>query len=67
MSTTLPGKTQWARPDYKLPIPSLQFVFHLECELEGLLKIGQGPNGNRMSAIMKSGRFEGPKIRGIVM
>jgi hypothetical protein len=33
--TTL-TKTEWTKPDYTLPIPSLKFLFHLECDMQGL-------------------------------
>jgi hypothetical protein len=59
--------TRWANPNYKLPVPSLAFLFHLECEMEDFLHIGNGPHGDRSSVIFKGGRFEGPKLRGEVL
>ncbi|GAB1729391.1 hypothetical protein NU195Hw_g4343t1 [Hortaea werneckii] len=59
--------TQWTRPDYQLPVPSLQFLFHLECDMEDFHHIGQGPFGNRSTVIFKGGRFEGPRMRGTIL
>ncbi|RMY46489.1 hypothetical protein D0865_09253 [Hortaea werneckii] len=46
--------TQWTRPDYQPPIPSLQFLFHLECDMEDFHHIGQGPFGNRSTVIVSN-------------
>lgn len=60
-------KTQWTKPEYVLPIPSLQFLFHLECDMESFRHIGPGPNGDRSTVIFKGGRFEGPRLRGEIL
>ena len=37
--------TKWDKPDYTLPLPSLKFLFHLECNMEAFHHIGGGPHG----------------------
>lgn len=59
--------SEWAKPEYKLPIPSLQFLFHLECDMESFRHIGNGPHGDRSTVIFKGGRFEGPRLRGRIL
>ncbi|KAK3670488.1 hypothetical protein LTR78_009592 [Recurvomyces mirabilis] len=61
------NNTKWTKPEYKLPIPSLQFLFHLECDMETFRHIGEGPYGDRSTVIFKGGRFEGPKLRGEIL
>ncbi|KAI6814928.1 hypothetical protein KC367_g5899 [Hortaea werneckii] len=61
------SSTKWTRPDYQPPVPSLQFLFHLECDMEDFHRIGQGPFGNRSTVIFKGGRFEGPRMRGTIL
>lgn len=79
MSTPAPGtvepphpissltQTEWTKPEYTLPVPALQFLFHLECDMESFKHIGEGPWGNRSTVIFKGGRFEGPKLRGEIL
>ena len=64
--TTL-TQTQWSRPEYTLPAPSLTFSFHLECDMSTFHHIGPGPHGNRSTVIFKGGRFEGPRLRGEIL
>nr|POE52120.1 upf0311 protein [Quercus suber] len=64
--STLPN-TSWKNPSYTLPAPSLQFLFHLECDMEAFRHIGEGPYGDRSTVIFKGGRFEGPKLRGEIL
>ena len=59
--------TKWEKPDYELPIPSLAFVFHLECDMEAFRHVGPGPYGDRSTVIFEGGRFEGPKMSGKVL
>lgn len=59
--------TTWALPSYTLPLPSLQFLFHLECDMESFKHVGAGPHGDRSTVIFKGGRFEGPLLRGAVL
>ena len=59
--------TQWTKPSFTLPAPSLDFLFHLECDMESFRHIGAGPHGDRSTVIFKGGRFEGPKIRGTIL
>ncbi|KAE9376174.1 hypothetical protein N431DRAFT_437510 [Stipitochalara longipes BDJ] len=59
--------TQWAKPNFALPLPSLQFLFHLECDMESFRHIGDGGHGDRSTVIFKDGRFEGPKLRGTIL
>ncbi|KAK5702207.1 hypothetical protein LTR17_022515 [Elasticomyces elasticus] len=61
------SNTQWTRPEYTLPNPSLRFLFHLECDMEAFRHIGQGPYGDRSTVIFKTGRFEGPRMRGEIL
>ncbi|KAK5711715.1 hypothetical protein LTR15_012310 [Elasticomyces elasticus] len=61
------SNTQWTKPNYTLPSPSLQFLFHLECDMEAFRHIGQGPYGDRSTVIFKTGRFEGPRMRGQIL
>jgi hypothetical protein len=42
-----------------LPVPSLQFPFHLECDTESFRHIGGRGRGDRSTVIFKYGRFEG--------
>ncbi|ESZ95770.1 hypothetical protein SBOR_3877 [Sclerotinia borealis F-4128] len=42
--------TEWSKPEYTLPAPSLQFLFHLECDMETFYPIGDGGHGNRATA-----------------
>lgn len=60
-------KTQWTKPEYTLPLPSLQFLFHLECDMGSFRHIGAGPHGDRSTVIFKGGRFEGPLLRGVIL
>lgn len=59
--------TKWDKPDFVLPKPSLKFLFHLECNMQSFINIGDGPHGNRSSVIFKGGRFEGPNLRGEIL
>lgn len=59
--------TTWTKPEYTLPLPSLRFLFHLECDMESFRRIGEGPYGDRSTVIFKGGRFEGPKMRGEIL
>jgi hypothetical protein len=59
--------SKWAKPEFKLPVPSLQFLFHLECDMESFRHIGAGPHGDRSTVIFKGGRFEGPRLRGSIL
>jgi len=59
--------TQWTKPEYILPTPSLKFLFHLECDMDSFRSIGPGPWGNRSTVIFKGGRFEGPRLRGEIL
>ena len=59
--------TEWSKPEYTLPLPSLKFLFHLECDMESFRHIGKGPHGDRSTVIFKGGRFEGPKLRGEIL
>ena len=61
------SKTKWTRPDYTLPSPALEFLFHLECDMDSFRHIGLGPHGDRSTVIFKGGRFEGPKLRGEIL
>ncbi|KAK5133938.1 hypothetical protein LTR08_007058 [Meristemomyces frigidus] len=61
------SNTTWTKPEYTLPLPALQFLFHLECDMETFRHIGQGPYGDRSTVIFKGGRFEGPKMRGDIL
>ncbi|KAK6404618.1 hypothetical protein LTR95_018847 [Oleoguttula sp. CCFEE 5521] len=61
------SNTEWTKPEYILPQPALQFLFHLECDMESFRHIGQGPYGDRSTVIFKGGRFEGPKLRGEIL
>lgn len=56
-----------AKPGYTLPIPSLKFLFHLECDMESFHHIGEGGHGDRSTVIFKGGRFEGPDVRGTIL
>lgn len=59
--------TEWTRPDYSPPVPSLKFLFHLECDMEDFKHIGQAMYGDRSTVIFKGGRFEGPSMRGTIL
>lgn len=59
--------TTWTKAEYTLPVPSLQFLFHLECDMESFKHVGSGPHGDRSTVIFKGGRFEGPKLRGEIL
>ncbi|KAI9642859.1 hypothetical protein NHQ30_008593 [Ciborinia camelliae] len=59
--------TEWSKPEYTLPVPSLQFLFHLECDMETSHPIGDGGHGHRAKVIFKGGRFEGPRLRGTIL
>ncbi|KAK3064200.1 hypothetical protein LTS18_009313 [Coniosporium uncinatum] len=61
------SRTDWARPEYTLPVPSLKFLLHLECEMDVFHHIGPGPHGDRSTVIFKGGRFEGPRMRGEIL
>ncbi|QSZ31796.1 hypothetical protein DSL72_001365 [Monilinia vaccinii-corymbosi] len=50
--------SEWSKVNHTLPIPSLQFLFHLECDIADIRPIGDGGRG---------GRFEGPRIRGTML
>ena len=59
--------THWKTPEFPIPIPSLEFLFHLECEMMNFENIGPGPYGDRKTVIFKGGRFEGPRLRGTIL
>ena len=59
--------TTWTKSEYTLPVPSLAFLFHLECDMDSFRHIGEGPWGDRSTVIFKGGRFEGPKLRGEIL
>lgn len=61
------GNTKWTTPEYTLPVPSLQFLFHLECDMDSFRHVGAGPHGDRSTVIFKGGRFEGPRLRGEIL
>ncbi|KAK5110709.1 hypothetical protein LTR62_005586 [Meristemomyces frigidus] len=61
------SNTKWSKPSYTLPLPTLQFLFHLECDMESFRPIGLGPHGDRSTVIFKGGRFEGPRMRGEIL
>jgi hypothetical protein len=42
-----------------LPVPSLQFPFHIECDTERFRHIEGRGHGERSTVIVKDGRFEG--------
>lgn len=46
-----------SKPEYTLPTPSLQFLFHLECDMEEFHPIGDGGHGNRATVIFKGLSF----------
>ena len=60
-------QTQWQKPDFALPVPSLKFLLHLECEMDSFQNIGPGPFGDRKVVMFKGGRFEGPAIHGEIL
>jgi hypothetical protein len=60
-------ETKWNQPNFKLPNPMLEFLFHLECDMESFKHIGKGPHGDRSTVIFKGGRFEGPKLQGTIL
>ncbi|WVR08385.1 hypothetical protein IAU60_005440 [Kwoniella sp. DSM 27419] len=76
-----PQHTTFTHPEHltKLPEVSLEFLLHLECDMESFTPIGQGPYGNRMNVIFsescklegpdaaEGGKFEGPKLRGTIL
>ena len=49
--------TTGSKPEYTLPTPSLQFLFHLECDMEEFHPIGDGGHGNRATVIFKGMSF----------
>jgi len=61
------SNTQWQNPEFPVPMPSLEFLFHLECEMMDFADVGPGPYGDRKTVIFKGGRFEGPRLRGTIM
>jgi hypothetical protein len=66
-STSSLKNTKWDKPEYTLPTPSLAFLFHLECNMESFMHVGNGPHGDRSTVIFKGGRFEGPELRGEIL
>lgn len=52
-----PKETTFKHPAHlaQLPQPKLEFLFHLECDMESFTPIGKGPYGNRMNVIFKGG------------
>ena len=40
-SSSEPSNTHWRKPSYTLPVPSLKFLLHLECDMEDRL-VGSG-------------------------
>jgi hypothetical protein len=55
-------------PDIPIVTPRTEFVYEAIVELgQGFLKLGQGPLGERTLVPITGGRFEGPKIKGIVL
>ncbi|TVY31246.1 UPF0311 protein [Lachnellula occidentalis] len=59
--------TTWAKPNFTLPLPSLAFLFHLECDMQTFRPIGDGGHGNRSTVIFSGGRFEGPHLHGEIL
>jgi len=46
-----------------LPLLSIQFLFHLECDVDACRCIGPSPHGDRGTLVFKDGRFDGPKFQ----
>jgi len=59
--------TRWKKPEFPVPIPSLVFLFHLECEMQSFKRVGDGPYSERNTVIFRGGRFEGPRLRRSVL
>jgi hypothetical protein len=55
--------TEWSQPDFKLPTPTLEFLFHLECDMESFHRIGDGPHGDRSTVIFKGLSVARPRPR----
>lgn len=60
-------QTKWEKPDFSLPVPSLKFLLHLECDMHNFQNIGNGPYGDRKVVMFKGGRFEGPNLHGEIL
>lgn len=56
-----------ATPNFTLSVPSLQFLFHLECEMESFQHIWNGGHGDRSTVIFKGKRSKGPKLCGSIL
>ncbi|GAA97243.1 uncharacterized protein L969DRAFT_84326 [Mixia osmundae IAM 14324] len=55
----------WLRPEYTLPVPRLDFAFHLEVTLDPLRKVGQTAQGAvRYMVSFREGSLSGPCIQG---
>ena len=52
---------------HNLPRPSLEFLFHLQCDLGDVYPIGDGPYGNRKAITFTGGKFVGPKLKGTIL
>ena len=56
--TYTPQHTRFTHPEHlsKLPDVSLEFLLHLECDMESFTEIGEGPYGKRMNVIFSESR-----------
>lgn len=51
----------------QLPKPRLTHVYRLEVTLGEVLNLGEGPMGQRRIAPLVGGRFDGPKLHGVLV
>jgi hypothetical protein len=47
--------------------PRLEFLYEIQVDLEAPQAVGRGPHGVRNIFYVRSGRFQGPRLRGEVL
>lgn len=60
-------ETAWKRPGNVMPLPSLHFLFHLECDMDTFQHAEPNSKIEKSTVMFRGGRFEGPKLQGEIL
>lgn len=60
-------ETAWKRPGNVMPLPSLHFLFHLECDMDTFRRTEPDSQIEKSTVMFRGGRFEGPKLQGNIL
>lgn len=50
-----------------MPLPSLRFLFHLECDMDTFRHPESESYVEKSIVMLRGGRFEGPKLQGEIL